>query len=158
MVALVASTLILVAGIVVVFLVGSRRPPGTPVTWGEALVASTFVFGLMLLAYGIVPNQWLSYADRELLWRPDRILAAVSAKWPIIHTGTNAAAEAAAGRGRITITYQAVRDIIAAGIYIVLLGLHVALWVKYQKRGRRPAVAGEVERTSTFGRPVVKRA
>jgi hypothetical protein len=79
MVALVASTLILVAGIVVVFLVGSRRPPGTPVTWGEALVASTFVFGLMLLAYGIVPNQWLSYADRELLWRPDRILAAVSA-------------------------------------------------------------------------------
>jgi uncharacterized membrane protein len=51
-----------------------------------------------------------------------------------------------------------VRDIIAAGIYIVLLGLHVALWVKFQKRGRRPAAAGEVERTSIVGRPVVKRA
>jgi len=32
---------------------------------------------------------------------------------------------------------------------------HVALWVAYQKRGRRLAVA-DVERTSTFGRPVVK--
>jgi hypothetical protein len=158
MLALIASVLIFVTGVAIVFLVGKRRPPGTPVTWGEALVAATFVFGLMLLGYGIIPNQWLGYADKELLWRPDRILAAVSAKWPIIHTGTNAAAEAAAGRGRITITYQAIRDIIAAGIYIVMLGLQVALWAIYQKRGRRPAAAGEVERTSIFGRPVVKRA
>ncbi|MCU1448767.1 MAG: hypothetical protein JWP02_937 [Acidimicrobiales bacterium] len=158
MLALIVSTLILVAGIAIVFLVGNRRPPGMPITWGEALVASTFIFGLMLLAYGIVPNQWLKWADNELLWRPDRVLAAVALKWPIIFTGTKAATEAAAGRGRITITYQALRDIIAAGIYIVLLGLHVALWVKFQKRGRRPAAAGEVERTSIFGRPVVKRA
>ena len=42
--------------------------------------------------------------------------------------------------------------------YIVMLGLHVAVWVKFQKRGRRPAEGGAVERTSIFGRPLVKRA
>jgi len=154
-VAFCASILILIVGCAICFSVGSRRPPGTPVTWGEALVAGTFVFGLMLLAYGIIPNQWLKWADNELLWRPDRIMFAASAKWPIIFTGSKAATEAAAGRGRILFTYQALRDIIAAGIYIVMLGAHVAVWIAYQKRGRR-LVAADVERTSTFGRPVVK--
>jgi hypothetical protein len=147
-----------VAGTALCFVVGRRRPPGTPLTWGEAFVASTFVFGLLLLGYGVVPNEWLKWADNQLLWRPDRIAAAISAKWPVIHFGQQAAVEAAAGRGRITITYQAIRDIIVATIYIVMLGLQVALWATYQKRGRRPATGAEVQRTSIFGRPVVKRA
>src|SRR5438270_6666934 len=147
-----------IAGVGVCFVVGSRRPPGTPLTWGEALIAATFVFGVMLVGYGVVPNEWLKWADNQLLWRPDRIWFAVSAKWWFFHTGTNAATEAAAGRGRIIVSFQSLRDIIAAGIYIVLLGAHAALWVAFQKRGRRPVSVAEVERTSTFGRPVVKRA
>src|SRR5438105_1246854 len=122
MVAFCASILILIAGCAIVFFVGSRRPPGTPITWGEALVGATFVFGLMLLAYGIVPNQWLKWADNELLWRPDRIMFAASAKWPIIFTGAKASTEAAAGRGRILFTYQALRDIVVTLIYVVMLG------------------------------------
>jgi hypothetical protein len=154
MVALIASVLILAAGVAICFFVGNRRPPGTPVTWGEALVGSTFIFGLMLLAYGIVPNQWLSLADTKLLWRPDKILLAVSSEG--VKFGQDAVA--IGGRGRIVVTYQALRDIIAAGIYVVMLVLHVLLWTKFQKRGRRPAEGGAVERTSLFGRPLVKRA
>jgi hypothetical protein len=142
----------------VIFFVGRRRPPGTPLTWGEAMVAATFVFGVLLLAYGVVPNEWMKWADNGLLWRPDRIWFAVSTKWPVFFTGSNAAVEAAAGRGRIIVSFQALRDIIAAGIYILMLVAQVWLWIAYQKRGRRPAPAGEVARTSTFGRPVVKRA
>jgi hypothetical protein len=153
------SFIALVIGIAIIFIVGQRRPPGTPLTWGEALIGSTFVFGLMLLAYGIVPNEWLKWGDNQLLWRPDKIAAAVSVKAPFVHFGENAAVEAAAGRGRITVTLQAIRDIVAAGIYILMLGLHVALWVQFQKRGRKPAAEGAVvERTSLFGRPLVKRA
>ena len=148
----------LIAGTAVIFAVGRRRPPGTPLTWGEALVGATFVFGIMLVGYGVVPNEWLKWADNQLLWRPDRIWFAVSSKWPVIFTGTNAATEAAAGRGRIIVSFQSLRDIIAAGLYIVMLGAHVALWIAYQKRGRRPTTVAEVARTSTFGRPVVKRA
>jgi hypothetical protein len=149
---------ILIVGTALIFVVGRRRPPGRPLTWGEALIGATFVFGVMLVAYGVVPNEWLKWADNGLLWRPDRIWFAISAKWPIFHTGANAATEAAAGRGRIIVSFQSLRDIIAAGIYIVLLGAHAALWVAFQKRGRRPVSVAEVERTSTFGRPVVKRA
>jgi len=148
---------IFLAGLAIVFIVGRRRPPGTPLTWGEAIVGATFVFGLLLVGYGVVPNEWLKWADNQLLWRPDRIWFAVSTKWPVIFTGNNAAVEAAAGRGRVIVSFQALRDIIAATIYIVMLVAQVWMWIAFQKRGRKPATT-EVARTSTFGRPVVKRA
>jgi len=145
-----------IVGVAVIFFVGRRRPPGTPLTWGEAFVGATFVFGVLLLAYGVVPNEWMKWADNGLLWRPDRIWFAVSTKMPVFFTGTNAAVEAAAGRGRIIVSFQALRDIIAAGIYILMLVAQVWLWIVFQKRGRKQATA-EVERTSSFGRPVVTR-
>jgi hypothetical protein len=117
----------------VIFYVGRRRPPGTPLTWGEAMIAATFVFGVLLLAYGVVPNEWMKWADNGLLWRPDRIWFAVSTKWPVFFTGSNAAVEAAAGRGRIIVSFQALRDIIAAGIYILMLVAQVWLWIAFQK-------------------------
>ena len=144
-------------GLGVIFIVGRRRPPGTPLTWGEAMIAATFVFGVLLLAYGVVPNEWMKWADNGLLWRPDRIWFAVSTKWPVFFTGSNAAVEAAAGRGRIIVSFQALRDIIAATIYILMLVAQVWLWIAFQKRGRKAATT-EVARTSTFGRPVVRRA
>jgi hypothetical protein len=143
------------AGLGVIYIVARRRPPGTPLTWGEAFIAATFVFGVLLLGYGVVPNEWLKWADNQLLWRPDRIWFAVSTKWPVFFTGSNAAVEAAAGRGRVVVSFQALRDIIAATIYIVMLALQVALWIAFQKRGRK-AETTEVARTSTFGRPVVR--
>jgi len=144
-------------GVAVIFFVGRRRPPGTPLTWGEAMVAATWVFCVLLLAYGVVPNEWMKWADNGLLWRPDRIWFAVSTKMPVFFTGTNAAVEAAAGRGRIIVSFQALRDIIAAGIYILMLAAQVWLWIVFQKRGRKAATT-DVARTSTFGRPVVRRA
>jgi len=147
----------LLVGVAVIFFVGRRRPPGTPLTWGEAMVAATWVFGVLLLAYGVVPNEWMKWADNGLLWRPDRIWFAVSTKMPVFFTGTNAAVEAAAGRGRIIVSFQALRDIIAAGIYILMLAAQVWLWIVFQKRGRKAATT-DVARTSTFGRPVVRRA
>ncbi|MDQ3312391.1 MAG: hypothetical protein M3517_09825, partial [Actinomycetota bacterium] len=33
---------------------GKRRPRSRPTSWGEAMVASTYVFGVMFLAFGVV--------------------------------------------------------------------------------------------------------
>jgi hypothetical protein len=148
------SLIVLIAGVAVCFWFGRRRPPGTPLTWGEALVGGTFVFALMLVAYGVVPNEWMKWADNQLLWRPDKLWLAISSKG--VQFGNTAAQ--IGGRGRITVTLQAIRDIVAATIYIVMLGAHAALWIAFQKRSREAVPAGEVERTSMFGRPVVKRA
>ena len=139
MVALAVSVVVTVGGTALCFAIGARRRPGTPLTWGEAMVGATFVFGLMLVAYGIVPDRWLRYADDELLWRSDRTLYRL----------------AFFGRGEIEITYQALRDIIVSGIYVVMLVAHVALFAIWQKRGKKPAA---VEPVSAYGRPLVRKS
>lgn len=151
MVALVVSTVALFAGIALVFKVGQRRPPGTPVTWGEAFVGGTFIFALLLVAYGIVPHQWLTFADNQLLWRADKLMLGISGDG--VKVGD--AASELGGSGRIIVNAQAVRDIIAALIYIVFLVIQVWLWAAWQKRGRK---APEVELSSRFGRPVMRKA
>ena len=151
MTAFVSSIVILLVGIGICLFVGHRRPAGTPLTWGEAFLGATFVFGIMMVAYGVVPHQWLNYADNELLWRPDRILLGISSAG--LKMGD--AAKAMGGSGRILISYQALRDIVAATLYIVFLGVQMVLWSRWQKRGRAKAA---VEPTSRFGRPVVRKA
>jgi Na+-driven multidrug efflux pump len=138
-VAFALSTLLTIALCVAVFAYGARRPVGTPLTWGEAMLAATLVYLILFLAYGVVPHQWLTWADNELEWRPDKVWLGpgdVLADLPF------------------DLHYQILRDIIAATIYIVFLGAQIALWKAWQDRGRqRPR---EIE-TSQYGRPLVKR-
>ena len=153
MAAFLSSVIILILGVAICLYVGRRRPIGTPVTWGEAAVAGTFTFALMLLAYGIVPHQWLSFADNTLLWRPDKLLVGISSAGVV--WGKNA--KTLGGTGRIIINYQAIRDIVATVIYVVGLGGQIYLWSVWQKRGRKKP--GDVESaTSRFGRPVLRKA
>ncbi|MGH9188727.1 MAG: hypothetical protein ACRD0Q_01630 [Acidimicrobiales bacterium] len=150
MVAFVVSFGILAAGVAIVAFVGRRRPVGTPLTWGEAYVGGTFVFALMLVAYGVVPHQWLTFADNDLLWRPDRITLGISSAGVVM----GQEATQMGGAGRILVNYQALRDVIAAVLYIVFLGGQVWLWSVWQKRGRKKPE--ELERASVFGRPLSK--
>ena len=153
MAAFLSSLIILFLAVGICLYVGSRRPIGTPLTWGEAMVAATFVFAIMLLAYGIAPHQWLAYADNTLLWRPDKLLVGISSAGVV----WGAKAKTLGGTGRILINYQALRDIIAATLYIVFLGGQMVLWSVWQKRGRKKP--GDVEEArSRFGRPVLRKA
>ena len=140
MVAFIASILGLLVTLAVIVRYLVKRPVDAPLSWGEAMIAATFVFWVMFLAYGIVPHQWLAWADNELKWRKDKLLL---------------------GPGDIfqeaipfTISYEALRDIIAVGIYGVLLVLHVGLWMVWQNRGK--AKPAELP-TSPYGRPLVRR-
>ena len=153
MAAFISSIIATVLMVAVCLYVGARRPIGTPVTWGEAMVAGTWVFAIMLLVYGIVPHQWLNFADNELLWRPDKLLVGISSGGVV--WGNDA--KDLGGTGRILINYQAIRDIIATVIYVVALGGQMYLWSVWQKRGRKKP--GDVEEArSRFGRPVLRKA
>jgi hypothetical protein len=140
MVAFAVSLLLLVVMVAGAVRYGTRRPSGASLSWGEAMMAATYVFLVMFFAYGVVPHQWLAWADNELNWRADKIVfgpADLLDKLPY------------------TLTYQVLRDSIAAAIYIVGLGAQIALWKFWQDRGRAtptPAIA-----TSSYGRPLVKR-
>ena len=120
-----------------------RRPVGAPLSWGEAMAASAFVFFVLFLAYGVLPHQWLQWADSQLGWRKDKILA-----------GPAAITKKSIGIDiPITISYETLRDAIAALIYIVGLGVQIALFAKWQNRGKQKPK--EIE-TSAFGRPLVR--
>ena len=141
MVAFVFSLLVTFAGVGIVLVYAKRRPAGAPLTWGEAMVGSLFAFALMFVAYGIMPHQWLSYADNQLQWRKDKILVGPG--------------DPAYDILRFTVTYEAVRDIIASLLYVVGLGGQIALWSVWQNRGKEKKPK-ELP-TSAFGRPLVKK-
>jgi hypothetical protein len=138
------ATLILIG---LAMLYGKRRPVGKPVSWGEGMLAGTYAFGVMFLAFGIVPNTWIDHADRELGWSKDKIVygpggilkpTALGGPW-----------------NPITLQYQAVRDIVVVLIHALWFGMIIYLWHWWQSRGRVTA-APELE-TSTYGRPLVKK-
>jgi hypothetical protein len=129
----------LILCVTAIVLYSRRRAPGTPLTWGEAMPAAVFVYFTMFLAYGVVPHQWLAWSDNELNWRADKILYGpgdVVAKLPF------------------TVTYQVLRDMVAAGLYVVFLGGMVFLWSLWQNRGKTKPAELPV---SSYGRPLVKK-
>ena len=144
-----AFTWSIVAAVILTLLVlwqAKTRPADAPLTWGAAMVGSAFVFGFMLLVYGIVPHQWLVYADSELLWRSDRFVMGPEVGLPN-------------GEGIIEfilpfrLPYLIIRDLIAVVIYGIALAGQIALWSIWQKRGE---VAETTVEKSTFGRPLVR--
>ena len=151
MVAFIASVLVTVILTALVIPVAKRRPVGTPLTWGEAMVASVYAFFLMFWAYGLVPHLWLTWADNELGWRPDNF---------VVGPGGLLKPQALGGWSPITITYQTVRDVLAVLIYVVLLGGQIALWFWWQNRGKRAAAAetSQASATSDYGRPLVRKS
>jgi hypothetical protein len=161
MVAFITSLVVTGLMIAIAVLVARRRPPGTPVTWGEALLGATFAFALLLMCYGIVPDRWLRWADNELRWRSDKFGIPVGGiafgshhlfkkpylmfpkGLPLLH-------------GHFVITAQAVRDVVAALIYGVFIGGQLYAWSWWQRRGRAKAPVPELP-TSAYGRPLMRK-
>lgn len=130
-------TIVMTAGI---FAYGKRRPVGTPLSWGQAMVGALYVSFVLVLAFGIVPDRWLVYAASSLNMRSDAILAGPgSTGWldglPIV------------------ISKQVVADLVAVNLYMVFLVTALKLWGVWQNRGKKTT---EAVATSNYGRPLVK--
>jgi hypothetical protein len=125
---------------------GKRRPVDKPLTWGDALLGSCYVFGLLFLAFGMVPHQWIDHADKDLGWSRDKV---------IYGPGGILKPESAGGWNPITLQYEAVRDIVVVLIHLVFFGLFIYVAIWWQKRGE---VKPKELPTSTYGRPLVKKA
>lgn len=149
MVAFTVSSLIGILGLVAVVWYGkTRRAPGATLTWGQANLAAAYAFFLMFWWYGIIPHQWLTWADNELNWRPDRTL------WGI---GDFLRPEAEGGWLPLTLNWLHVRDLIAVLIYGIGLGLQIWIWAWWNDREKKAQAAAAVVPTSTYGRPLVKK-
>jgi len=160
-VAFVVSLLISLGMVAIIFRVGRNRPVGTPLTWGEAFAAGVYVFLLLFLLYGVVPHQWLAYADNGLRWRSDKIGIplgplgqALNGKLGI-EKGLLFPEGVPLPNGHFIVTAQVLRDIIAATLYIVFLVLQILMWLWWQKRDQRKP-GDQAELTSAYGRPLVR--
>ena len=130
----------------VVIPIGKRRPVGKPLSWGEAMIAATYAFFVMFLAFGVVPHQWIDHADKNLGWSKDNI---------IYGPGGILKPQSAGGWNPITLQYEAVRDIVVVLLHVIYFGLLIWVWMWWQRRGQ--VTTTEIE-TSSYGRPLVKKA
>jgi hypothetical protein len=145
-VAFVLSFAIAILGMLAIHLYGRHRPVGAPLSWGEAIAGATFVFFLMFWAYGVVPNQWLQWANNELGWTPAKNFVTVG-QWTFIN----------APIPPFGINYEKLRDIVVVIIYGFFLTCHVAMFSAWQNRDKRAERRAQRELApSAYGRPLVK--
>ncbi len=125
---------------------GKRRPVGKKISWGEAMLAGTYIFGVLFLAFGVVPHQWIDHADKNLGWSRDKLL---------IGWGGFLEPQSQGGWFPFTLQYEAVRDTVVIVLHVIFFGLYMYLASWWQKRGQ---VKPKELPTSTYGRPLVKKA
>jgi hypothetical protein len=116
-----------------------HRPPSNKGTWGECMVGATYVFLTLFWCFGVVPHQWILYADSELGWTVDKFLVgpgAVLENLPFV------------------IPYSALRDIMVVNINVVYVIGWAKVWAAWQARGKAEPVVEPA--TSDYGRPLVK--
>lgn len=130
-------TALFAAGIVIY---SKKRPIDAPMSWGEAMAGSVYVTFGLFWAFGVVPHQWLTYAEGALAMRSDAILAGPgSTGWlqdlPVV------------------ISKATLSDFIAVNIYGIAFVVSIALWAVWQGRGKNQT---EEVAKSNYGRPLVK--
>ncbi len=134
----IVSTSITVPGALIVLVLTRKIPKNDQPTWSQSMLGAVVVFGYMLVIYGVWPHDWLTLADSELNWRSDTFIIT----------------------DPINIPWQALRDVIAVGLYAVALGGNAVLWVKWQNRDKYQTKQAPAEETpepagtSRFGRPL----
>ena len=145
-VAFVGSFLVSLVGMAAILAFGRRRPVGAPLTWGEAIAAATFTFALMFWAYGVVPHQWLQWANNELGWTPSKKLW-LEGQYELLGMPLPP----------FVVDYEKLRDLVVVVIYGFYLTAHVALFAIWQDRSKRAEKRAQRELApSTYGRPLVK--
>lgn len=147
---LIFSSVLTLAGTGIVIALMMRPKSEHPVGWAGAMAGAVGVFALFILAYGVVPHEFLTYADNELKWREDRIV--------LNHIDLFGGIDSP-----VDVSARSVRDIIAGGIYGGIATANIMLWAMWQKRPARGETKPPAEKTtpepagvSAFGRPVAK--
>ena len=143
MAALITSIVITTLMIAGVIGYGKRRPIDRQTSWGEAMLGSAFVFMLLLMVFGVVPDRWVRLTDNEWGWSVEKMLFTEGQFIdgnPITFPP-------------MRMDLKKVSDVVVVIQHIVaLVGLPL-LWLWWQKRDQKKAVA---EPVSDFGRPLVK--
>ncbi len=149
MVAFIVATVLTFAMTAGIIVYANIRPADQPTTWGEAMIGSAYVFMLLMLVFGMWPDQFIDWVDAEG-WDTEKLF---------VGPGGIIEAQAQGGWFPFTITYQAVRDVIIVVQHLIAMGLIPVVALYWQKRGDRAKAKADAQATpSDFGRPLVREA
>lgn len=111
-------------------------------TWARAAVGALVFTTLMMILFGIVPNEWLTLAQSDLQWTPQKILFSIP---PGLVRGSE-----------IDITFAALKDMISGGYAVAAIGGVAVAMYQWQERKKRKATEAPPQPVSRYGRPLTK--
>lgn len=113
-------------------------------TWARATVAALITFSALVFYFGMVPSEWLNFAQTDLDWSSQRVAVTIP---PFLVLGNN-----------VDISWAAIKDSIQMGYSLGMLGFAGVLAIQIQKikEGRPASAAAPAEKKSPYGRPLVK--
>jgi hypothetical protein len=112
-------------------------------TWSRAVFTGFLSWLELVIIFGMVPSEWLSYAQTDLDWSSQKIALVVP---PILVLGNS-----------VEISYAVLKDSISMGYHLVMLGVAAVFALEVQKITKgRPDSAAKPEKKSPYGRPLVK--
>jgi hypothetical protein len=114
-----------------------------PITWARATVAALISWIALVFFFGMVPSEWLSYAQTDLNWSAQREALTIP---PFLVLGNE-----------VVISWAVVKDSISMGYHLVMLGVAAVFALQVQKiKAGRPPSAAPKEKKSPYGRPLVR--
>ena len=135
----------IVLGATTLFLVGSvfLLVLNQPMTWARAALAGFIAWAALVFYFGMVPSEWLNYAQTDLDWSAQRVAVSIPSALML--------------GNQVDISWAVIKDSIQMGYSLGLLGVVALLAIQIQKmREGRPAEADRVEKVSPYGRRLVR--
>ena len=112
-------------------------------TWARAVFAAFIAWIELVLIFGMVPSEWLNFAQTDLDWSSQRVAVAIP---PFLVLGND-----------VTLSWAALKDSISMGYHIVMLGASAVFVLQLQKmRKGAPPAAEKAQPRSPYGRPLVR--
>lgn len=112
-------------------------------TWARATTAAVIAWMALVFYFGMVPSEWLNFAQTDLEWSSQRAALTIP---PFLVLGND-----------VEISYAVIKDSIQMGYSLGLLGFAAVLAIQIQKmKDGRPPSARPVEKKSPYGRPLVR--
>lgn len=112
-------------------------------TWARATFAAFIAFTALVFYFGMVPSEWLNFAQTDLDWSNQRTALTIP---PFLVLGNT-----------VEISWAMIKDSIQMGYSLGMLAFAGVLTIQIQKmKEGRPASAAPAEKKSPYGRPLVK--
>jgi len=111
-------------------------------TWARASIGAALFTGLMVILFGIIPNEWLTLTQAVWEWTPQKTFIAIP---PALVLNND-----------VSISYAALKDMIVAGYTVVATGAVAFVMIKWQDHQKKVASGPPPQPISTYGRPMTK--